>query len=173
MTASGGTVQHVEERADPLAVLFTQHYAQLLRTAVLLLGDFAAGEDVVQEAYIRVSSVVRRSDLTVGVGYLQRTVVNLARSDLRRRVVALRHAPKAMPDAAGADHGALALLESAALLAALKTLPKRQREAVVLRYCCDQSEAETAHLMGVSPGAVKAYASRGLAALRIELEETS
>ena len=162
-----------EDSDAALAALFTQHYAQLLRTAILLLGDLAAAEDAVQEAFIRVSSVVRRKGLTVGVGYLQRTVINLARSDLRRRMVAIRHAPKPMPDPPGADIAALALLESAALLDALKTLSRRQREAVVLRYCDDRSEAETAELMGVSAGAVKAYASRGVATLRARMEETS
>lgn len=158
---------------DALTVLFTQEYGRLLRTAVLLLGDFASGQDVVQEAFIRVSSVVRRQGIEVGIGYLQRTVVNLARSDLRRRMVALRHAPRPAPDAAGADVSALALLEGAQVIAALKTLPRRQREAVVLRYCDDRSEAETADLMGVSAGAVKSYASRGLASLRARMEETS
>jgi RNA polymerase sigma-70 factor (sigma-E family) len=169
----GDPVDVGDDKSEALAVLFTKHYGQLVRTASLLLGDIAAGEDVVQEAFIRVNGVIRRGDMTVGLGYLQRTVVNLARSDLRRRVVALRHAPKPMPDAAGADVAAMVLLQSADLIAALKTLPRRQREAVVLRYCDDQSEADTARLMGVSPGAVKAYASRGMATLRTQLEESA
>jgi len=51
-----------DSRAEALAVLFRAHYAQLLRTAALLLGDFSAGEDVVQEAFIRVERVARRPD---------------------------------------------------------------------------------------------------------------
>jgi RNA polymerase sigma-70 factor (sigma-E family) len=163
----------VEDRSVALAALFTAHYTQLLRAAALLLGDVPAAEDAVQEAFIRVDRVLKRSDITVGVGYLQRTVVNLARSDLRRRVVAMRHAPKPMPDAPGADHGAIAALENDEVVRALRTLPRRQREAVVIRHYLDQSEPDTAALMGVSVGAVKAYASRGLAALRIALEDQS
>lgn len=159
------------DRSAALAILFTQHYPQLLRTALLLLGDRAAAEDVVQEAYIRVDRVLRRQDMTVGAGYLQRTVLNLARSDLRRRVVALRHAPRPMPDTAGADVGAFALIDADNLLAALRTLPRRQREVVVLRYANDMSEADVAALLGISTGAVKAYASRGLASLRTRLED--
>lgn len=161
----------VEDRSNVLAALFTEHYTQLLRAAALLLGDLPAAEDAVQEAFIRVDRVLKRSDMTVGVGYLQRTVVNLARSDLRRRVVAVRHAPKSMPNAPGADYGAFASIKNDAVVRALRTLPRRQREAVVIRHYLDQSEPDTAALMGVSVGAVKAYASRGLAALRIALEE--
>ena len=75
-----------DDKSEALARLFTAHYGQLVRTASLLLGDVAAGEDVVQEAFIRVNGVIRRGDLTVGLGYLQRTVVNLARSEPPRSV---------------------------------------------------------------------------------------
>jgi RNA polymerase sigma-70 factor (sigma-E family) len=163
----------VDERSIALATLFTDHYTQLLRAAALLLGDVAAAEDAVQEAFIRVDRVLKRSDKTVGVGYLQRTVVNLARSDLRRRVVAIRHTPKPIPHAPGADDGAMAAIANDEVVRALRTLPRRQREAVVIRYYLDQSEPDTAALMGISIGAVKAYASRGLAALRIRLEESA
>jgi RNA polymerase sigma-70 factor (sigma-E family) len=160
------------QTGDQLAELFRAHYRPLLRLAVLLVGDTAAGEDVVQEAFIRVDSVLRRRGGDVGLGYVRQAVVNLARSDLRRRLVVLRHAPKAPPDAPPADEGALAALERDDLLAALHSLPQRQREAVVLRHCLDLSEAATADLMGVRVGSVKAYTSRGLATLRSSLKES-
>jgi RNA polymerase sigma factor (sigma-70 family) len=55
--------------------------------------------------------------------------------------------------------------------AALRTLPGRQREAIVLRYYADCSEAEIAAAMGISRGAVKSHTARGTAALRAELEQ--
>ena len=55
------------------------------------------------------------------------------------------------------------------MLAALGTLPRRQREVLVLRYYLDLSEAEIADTLGISRGAVKSHASRGSAALRTRL----
>jgi RNA polymerase sigma factor (sigma-70 family) len=64
-------------------------------------------------------------------------------------------------------------LEHAAVLAALRTLPVRQREVLVLRYYVDLSEADIADALGISRGAVKSHASRGMAALRTVLEATA
>jgi RNA polymerase sigma factor (sigma-70 family) len=96
-------------------------------------------------------------------------VVNLARSELRRRLVRLRHAPRPMPDAASAEEGACAAISRQEVIVALRRIPARQREAVVLRYWSDLPEAEIADLMGVSVGAVKAYISRGLSRLGLLL----
>ena len=65
---------------------------------------------------------------------------------------------------------ALAAERHAELLARLATLPARQREALVLRFYADLSEAQTAEAMGISPGAVKSHTARGLAALRREVQ---
>jgi RNA polymerase sigma factor (sigma-70 family) len=58
-------------------------------------------------------------------------------------------------------------------MAALRGLPHRQREVLVLRYYADMSEAQIAEAMGISPGAVKSHASRGIAALRQTMELSS
>src|SRR5437588_590182 len=73
-------------------------------------------------------------------------------------------------DAVTADYTALGTLERESVLGALRALPLRQREALVLRYYADLSEAEIAAAMGISQGAVKSHASRGMAALRQSLE---
>src|SRR6266550_53188 len=154
-----------------LTALYTSHYRQLVRLAALLLDDLSTSEEVVQDAYVRMhGSWHRIRDPEAAVGYLRTTVVNLARSRLRRRLVAQRHAPKPMPDAPSAEHGALERLERDRLLLALRRLPARQRECLVLRYYADLSEAQIAEAMGISPGAVKSHASRGMAALRSSLE---
>ena len=64
----------------------------------------------------------------------------------------------------------MALLESSALVDALRKLPDRQREAIVLRYYADFSEAEIASAMKISRGAVKSHTARGMTALRAALE---
>lgn len=55
------------------------------------------------------------------------------------------------------------------MLAEIAELPRRQRAVLVLRYYEDRSDAEIAELLGCAPGSVRAYASRALATLRIEL----
>ncbi len=158
---------------DDFTALYVRHYDQLLRLAVLLVGDMAAAEDVVQEAFIRVHHAVDRRPVASPLAYLRQTVVNLARSELRRRLVRLRHAPRPMPDAASAEEGACAALSRQEVVRALRRIPARQREAVVLRYWADLPEAEIAELMGVTVGAVKGYISRGMAKLGLLLENVA
>ena len=62
---------------------------------------------------------------------------------------------------------------SSEVMGALRRLPQRQREVLVLRYYLDLSEAQIAHTLGVSRGAVKSHASRGMSALRLSLELSS
>ena len=82
-----------------------------------------------------------------------------------------RNAPKHVPDESSAEAGAIALIERAAVISALRGLPDRQREALVLRFYADLSEAEIAATMGISKGAVKTHAARGMAALKSALEQ--
>lgn len=76
-----------------------------------------------------------------------------------------RTASACIPDGPGAEPGAVTLPEPCALQAALRCLPDRQREAIVLRYYVGLPVAETAASMRVSKGAVRRYAARGMAAL--------
>jgi RNA polymerase sigma factor (sigma-70 family) len=89
---------------------------------------------------------------------------------LRHRIVVDKNLVKAPPDMPSAEHGAMIQLERSAVIAALRKLPDRQREAIVLRYYADLSEAEIAAAMGISRGAVKSHTSRGMTALRSALE---
>jgi RNA polymerase sigma-70 factor (sigma-E family) len=161
---------------ETLTALYVAEYGRLLRLAALLVDDLGSCEEIVQEAYLKVHAALlgpkpRLRDDDRALAYLRQTVVNLARSSLRRRLVARKHAPRPMPDAPSAEEGAYAQVERAAVVKALRDLPRRQREAVVLRYYGDLSEAAAASVMGVSVGAVKSYTSRGLAALAEALEE--
>ncbi len=155
-----------------LTALYTAHYRRLVRLAALLLDDLSTSEEVVQDAYVKMHASWRRiRDPHAAEAYLRTTVLNLSRSRMRHRQVVEKHAPKPMPDAASAEHGAMESLERQAVMLALRRLPDRQRECLVLRYYGDLSEAQIAEAMGISPGAVKSHASRGLAAVRTILGE--
>jgi RNA polymerase sigma-70 factor (sigma-E family) len=157
---------------EALVALYTAHYRSLVRLAALLLHDVAAAEDVVQDAFVAMHGSWRRlRDPEKALAYLRQAVVNRARSRLRHLKVVERKAPAPMPDAASAEYGALRELDRADVMAALRALPTRQREVLVLRYYTDLSEAQIADAMGISTGAVKSHASRGIAALRETLEQ--
>jgi RNA polymerase sigma-70 factor (sigma-E family) len=164
---------------DPEALLtdlYVTQYASLLRLAALLVDDVGSCEEILQDAYLKVHAALtgprpKLRDQDKALAYLRQTVINLARSSLRHRLVARKHAPRPMPDAPSAEEGAYAQVERAAVVQALRRLPRRQREAVVLRYYGDLTEAAAAAVMGVSTGAVKSYTSRGLAALAADLED--
>jgi len=150
------------------------HYRSLVRLAVLLVHDTATAEEVVQDSFVAMHAGMHRlRDNGKALSYLRAAVVNRSRSVLRHRVVVDRNASRPAPDMPSAEHGALALLERSAVVAALRRLPDRQREAVVLRYYGDLSEAQIAATMGITPGAVKSHTSRAMAALRSVLERES
>ena len=114
----------------------------------------------------------RLRDSDKALSYLRQSVVNRSRSVLRHRIVVDRNAPKPAPDMPSAEQGAITLLERSAVVTALRTLPARQREALVLRYYGDLSEAQIAAAMGISRGAVKSHTARAMSALRAALSET-
>ncbi|MFC5723586.1 SigE family RNA polymerase sigma factor [Streptomyces gamaensis] len=162
--AAGTTVDHLTET-------YRAHYRSLLGLAALLLDDTASCEDVVQEAFIRVHSARKRvRDPDKTLAYLRQTVVNLSRSTLRRRILGLKLLSKPMPDMASAEEGAYEQLERDQLITAMRGLQRRQREVLVLRYFADMTEAQVAETLGLSLGSVKAYGSRGIAALRVAME---
>lgn len=161
-----------DDAAARTAALFAEHHTRMLRVAAVLLPDSSQAEDVVQDAFVSLySSWGRLRDRDAAVGYLHRSVVNAARSRLRRRVVAQRHLPPPLPDAASAEDTALSSLAGGPLVRAMKALPRREREVVLLRHYLDLSERQTADALGLRPGSVKAYGSRGLATLRAALDD--
>jgi RNA polymerase sigma-70 factor (sigma-E family) len=159
---------------EAITQIYAAHYRSLVRLATLLLRDVGASEEVVQDSFIAMHGAWRRlRDPDRALAYLRQSVVNRSRSVLRHRTVELRHAPAPMPDAASAEHGAMGSLEHQEVIVALRRLPERQREVLVLRYYADLSEADIADAIGISRGAVKSHASRGMAALRTTLEKSA
>lgn len=155
-----------------VTALYREHALGLTRLAHVMLGDQAAAEDVVQEAF---AGLFRRwaflDDPAKAPAYLRSAVLNQCRN------VARRGAPPVRAEVIAADGADAALLvaeERRAVLAALRELPGRQREALVLRYFLDLPDAEIARSMGIRPGTVRSAVHRGLAALeRVMREETS
>jgi RNA polymerase sigma-70 factor (sigma-E family) len=157
------------DAARAVTAIYTTHYRSLVRLAVLLVRDVATAEEVVQDSFIAMHTAWRR-DTEKALSYLRQSVVNRSRSVLRHRMVVDKNAPKPAPDMPSAEQGAISLLERSAVIAALRTLPPRQREALVLKFYADLSEAQIAAAMGISRGAVKSHTARGVAALRVVLE---
>ena len=142
--------------------------ASLFRTAYLVMGDYQLAQDLVQESLVRTYLAwPRLRDVTKAEAYTRRVIVTTCISWRRRRSFSERPG-NLVPDAGVADPTTL-LPEQGELWAAVRQLPPRQRAAVVLRFCEDLSQAQTAELMGCSVGSVKRHTSIGLDKLRAEL----
>jgi RNA polymerase sigma-70 factor (sigma-E family) len=142
------------------------HGATLLRTATLLTGDRARGEDLAQTALARAYAHWERVRATdVPVAYVRKLLVNSHLSWLRL-LTNTEQVIETVPDRPDAGDLQAAHAQADELRTALMQLSPRVRTAVVLRYFDDLSEAETARLMGCSTKTVNNSVSRGLAALR-------
>jgi RNA polymerase sigma-70 factor (sigma-E family) len=154
-----------------LTEIYGAEYHSLVRMSAMLLGDVGRAEEVVQDSFIAMHAAWRGlRDADRAVHYLRRTVLNRSRSVLRHRAVANRHVLRPEPDMPSAEQAAITRLEHLALVSALRSLPARQREVLVLRFYLDLSEEQAAAALNISTGAVKSHASRGKAALRVILE---
>lgn len=137
----------------------------LLTTAWMLTGDAHAAEDLVQETLVRLYVRWGRIGHQQPAAYARRVLANLHTDRWRstRREV-LVDQPHDIP-------GPVLDAELVDLTRALQQLGTRERECVVMRHYLDLSEKQTAEALGVSVGSVKAYTSRGLAALRAMMKE--
>ncbi len=146
--------------------LFESAYERLLRFAQFLADDGSEAEELVQEAFVRVYQRWERlEDHSAAEGYLRVTVLNLARGRVRRRIIARRHRAVSDEYAPSAERQVLAREGDRAIVDAIRLLPRRQRECVVLRYYTDLSVDETARTLEISQGSVKAYTHRALETL--------
>jgi DNA-directed RNA polymerase specialized sigma24 family protein len=155
-----------------LASVYDDHYRLLVRMATLLVQDVATAEDITEAAFAEIGIRGWMKNPALCAAYLRHAVVAGARAASRRP----GSAPPARPAAsqeAGAGQEARArqkpagghkLLGDLPVLTMLRSLPDRQREALVLRYYANLSEAEAAAAMGVTRAAVRRHTERGLAA---------
>lgn len=163
-----GVVDGADARAqrDALVVeLFNRDHLRLCRLATLLLSDPARAEEVVQEAFLRTfSGWSGLRDPERADAYVRRAVVNLCRSRLRRRRVERTGNEAAWRrDNVAADDTLDGV--ATAVLDAVRSLPPRQREAVVLHYFADLSGPAVAHSMGCAEGTVKSQLAKARATL--------
>ena len=174
----GGTViAEPTRRADPgaaVTALYAEHALGLTRMALIMVGDRPTAEDIVQEAFC---GLHRRwdklRDPAKALSYVRSAVLNGCRTEFRRTRASLGGDEAQLPPAWSAESVALAQQERQEVLLALLKLPARQREALLLRYFLELTEADTARAMGISRGTAKSTVSRGLAALRVLLKEES
>jgi RNA polymerase sigma-70 factor (sigma-E family) len=144
-----------------LEAAFVSYYRPMHRLAVLLVGDRAAAEDIVMDAFLRTLTGLRRvRDRSHLDRYLRRAVVNLSRNAGRDRKRADARATRAARLDAPLHDAVRPAEGHDDLLAAIRALPTRQRATVVLRYYEGLSEREMAETLGCSEGSVKQHLAR-------------
>ncbi len=156
---------------DALAACYRRDYAHLVRLARLLVSHGGDAEEVVQEAFVRTYANRRSVRSADPLPYVRVAVVNLARGRLRRRGTRRRFEDDTadaneVASAVDSTEVAATTARASELRTAVAALPRRQREAVVLRYFEEPSTAEAATAMGCSEGSVKAYLHRAIETLR-------
>jgi RNA polymerase sigma factor (sigma-70 family) len=152
--AAGGASGDTAPAEAAVTSLYRQHAVGLIRLAVIMLGDRQAAEDVVQEAFC---GLYRRwehlTDTGKALGYVRSAILNGCRSELRSRIRSERRAPPRDGEPASPESVALLGEEHREVLAALRRLPDRQREALVLRFYLELTEPQIAAALTV-PGSV-------------------
>jgi len=171
-----GANQDADATANAEAAVAAPYRAQavgLIRLAYLMLGDRAAAEDVVQDAFF---GLFRRWDRLADPGgalaYVRSSVLNGCRTALRRRALGHR-ITMYQPPSGSAEAAVLSREEREEVMRAVRRLPDRQREALVLRFYLDLPDPEIARVMGIRPGTVRSATHRALKALGHLLENTS
>jgi RNA polymerase sigma-70 factor (sigma-E family) len=155
-----------------VAALYRAQAVGLIRLAYVMLGDRAAAEDVVQDAFF---GLYRRwdwlTDPSGALPYVRSSVLNGCRTALRRRALGHR-ITMYQPPSGSAEAAVLSREEREEVMRAVRRLPDRQREALVLRFYLDLPDLEIARIMGIRPGTVRSAMHRALKALGHLLEAT-
>ena len=160
-------------RAELVEVLFRRHYVELLQLAVVMLGSREAAEDAVQDSFVALHRNWRSlRDPAAAEAYLRSAVLNRCRSWVRRQ--ATQRAPRPLmlvrEQQESPEDATVGRDQVGTLVAVMRTLARRQREVLACRYVLEMSIAETAQLLEISEGSVKAHAHRGLQLLQQRIE---
>jgi RNA polymerase sigma-70 factor (sigma-E family) len=156
-----------------LSSLYRAHALNLTRLAHVMLGDRAAAEDVVQDAFLGLyQNWHKLSDQAKAPQYLRSSVLNGCRTTLRRDRRGSASAERE-ESVGSAEASALASEEQRRIMTAVRRLPHRQREVLLLRFYLQEPEAEIARLMGIRQSTVRSTTHRALAALGRILGETT
>jgi len=150
--------------------LFESEGRSLVRLARLFVDDRNAAEDLVQEAFIRLArSANRIKDDAKAAAYLRSIVLNLARDHNRRGLVSLRHRLPLDAERAQESDELVLRDDQRQILDALRDLPHRQRDCLVLRYYQELGIDDIAATLAISRNSVKTHLQRGLAAMESRL----
>ena len=155
---------------DPFRTLFLAEFGSMVALARLLGADDP--EAIAQDAFLALHTRWDKlRDPAAAVGYLRRSVLNLSRNRLRHLGVRRRLQPLPVPTAPSAEATAVVREEVAELLAAIAALPRRRREALVLRHWLGLDYEEIAGVLGVSQPSARSLISRAMAQLRAQQGE--
>ena len=161
-----------QEAHGAVAALFAEHHLALVRLAVVMVGDVATAEDVVQDAFEKLQAGWHRlEDSDRSLAYARAAVLNGCRNVRRRSAIARKHAAYAGPPNTSQPDAVQALADSAELMAAIRALPRRQREVLVLRFYLDLDVAEVADMLNIGPSSVRSSSARALAQLARSIEK--
>jgi RNA polymerase sigma-70 factor (sigma-E family) len=156
-----------------VTALYREHALSLIRLAHIMLGSRAGAEDVVHDAFC---GLYRRWEHLVdkdkALGYVRSSVLNGCRTALRRGRLA-KHVATYQPAAISAEAAVLSSEERREVVLALRRLPERQREVLVLRYYLDLPDEQIAADLGISPSTIRSTRHRALASLERMLGEAS
>jgi RNA polymerase sigma-70 factor (sigma-E family) len=159
------------DAATALETLHARHYVRLVRLATVLVDQQTSAEEIVQDAFLAmIGRWDRLRDLGAAEAYLRRSVVNGSRDRLRRRRVRRALPLPAVTIERSAEDHAVSNDEQRRVVAALRDLPTRQRDVLALRHLGGLSERETAETLGISQGAAKSAAHKGIATLRRKMD---
>jgi RNA polymerase sigma-70 factor (sigma-E family) len=155
----GHTSESPDAAAEAVTWIYKAHVLSLTRLAHVMLGDRAAAEDVVHDAfcglYLRWHHL---ADTSKALSYVRSSVLNGCRSAMRRRIPA--GVDGEPPPAASAESAVMAWEERQEIMRAIRQLPPRQREVLVLRYYLDLPDADIAAVMGIGASSVRSAARR-------------
>lgn len=144
-----------------LEILFRRHWAQAYRTALLIVHDHAAAEDIAQEGFLAALRHLDRFDVRRRFGpWLAKIVANRAIDWTRMRAARRETTTVTMPEAAAGAEAEIGTIEE--LLHQLGRLSPEHRAVIVLRYVGDLSPGEIARALDIPRGTVNSRLRRGL-----------
>ena len=146
--------------------MYHEHGPGLVHMVRLFVDDRNAAEDLVQEAFIRLArSAHKIDDHRKAAAYLRSIVLNLARDHNRRGLVSLRHRLPLNEHQASIEDTVVLAEDHQQVVDALKTLPRRQRDCLILRYYDELGIDEIAETLSISRNSVKTHLTRGMKTL--------
>lgn len=173
LAADRGDPPTPEQPAAAVSALYTEHALAMIRLAHIILGNRAAAEDVVQDAfcglYRRWAHIANKDK---AVSYVRSSVLNGCRTIMRQNRTGELTAQH-QPAAASAEAAVLSAEERSELVSAMRRLPDRQRDVLVLRYYLDLTDEQIAGDLGLSINTIRSTRRRGLLSLQRQLREGS